>query len=572
MKIAFLVQGLFSKSDSIGYDCVYEYKRFRTMFPDNAANIYLFAERSDPDRYPDISICNMEAFYKWCEEYPEGIIIYHYCGAWKEVDDFLVRRPTRSVVRWHNNTSPWFYLSEEGNLSHTVEGLENIVRIVDKPNLFFWMNSSFTREQFLALGGQATRAAVVFPASRYLEKPASIKLPNRQFAPDDIINMLFVGRVVRHKGHQSIMSVAERVHKVTGKGVIVRFAGREDKIRYELEKYAKTLEGIEVHFYGEVSEEELEELYRISDVFLCLSEHEGFGLPVFEAMRCGLPVIAWSTTALRELMADHPLGFHFYDLNMFAAAVQSLNNRDVYDAVIAAQDKVLQIYTANVVDNQLQKALNAFLMPASHDSFVESFPNTLTKYPVLANAVATKMETMTAQPNEASSKIHDSGYNLFSRYDIKTFSMLSERANRLKFAAFENYSNNGEYKIEPEEFHHHRGQMENGVLYFPLGKYNAGHIIFGPYIALAANKYVIKFDFRICVSGPVVPDLKLDVQSRKNGQLALEEVKIENDQRMSVKMIFDNPDSDDILEFRFDFTNDFEGEFTFYGATLKAIS
>lgn len=572
MKIAFLVQGLFSKSDSIGYDCVYEYKRFRGMFADHASNIQLFAERSDPERYPDISIGDMEAFYRWCDDYPEGIIIYHYCGAWKAIDDFLVGRPTRSIVRWHNNTSPWFYLSEEGNLSHTVEGLENIVRIVDKPNLFFWMNSLFTQEQFLALGGQAIRSAVVFPASRYLEKPTTIKKPNRQFAPDDIINMLFVGRVVKHKGHRSIMAVAERVHQATGKGVIVRFAGREDKVRYELDKYAKTLDGIEVHFYGEVSEEELEELYSISDVFLCLSEHEGFGLPVFEAMRCGLPVVAWSTTALRELMADHPLGFHFYDLNMFAAAVQSLSNRHVYDAVIAAQDIVLETYTASVVDNQLQKALNAFLRPLNHDGFIESFPENLTKHPFLANAVATEMEAISLNPLETSHNIHDSGYNLFSRYDVETFKMLSERTNRLKFAAFENHANNGEYKIEPEKFHHHHGLVEAGELHFPDGKYNPGHIIFGPYIALATNKYIVRFDFRISVNSSVMPNLILDVEARKNGRLAMLDVKLENHKEMSVELTFNNPDPDDILEFRFDLTTSFEGNFSFYGATLKALA
>lgn len=51
---------------------------------------------------------------------------------------------------------------------------------------------------------------------------------------------------------------------------------------------------------GSVSDAELASLYRGADAFLCLSEHEGFCVPVIEAMTFGLPVIAHRESAVPE--------------------------------------------------------------------------------------------------------------------------------------------------------------------------------------------------------------------------------------------------------------------------------
>jgi glycosyltransferase involved in cell wall biosynthesis len=58
----------------------------------------------------------------------------------------------------------------------------------------------------------------------------------------------------------------------------------------------------EVVFTGQVDDEELYAYYRVADVFLCLSEHEGFCVPLQEAMHFGLPVVAYETGAVRETL------------------------------------------------------------------------------------------------------------------------------------------------------------------------------------------------------------------------------------------------------------------------------
>ena len=58
----------------------------------------------------------------------------------------------------------------------------------------------------------------------------------------------------------------------------------------------------EVVFTGAVTQGELNAYYRISDAFLGLSEHEGYGAPLVEAMTFGLPVIAFDAGAVRETL------------------------------------------------------------------------------------------------------------------------------------------------------------------------------------------------------------------------------------------------------------------------------
>ena len=61
--------------------------------------------------------------------------------------------------------------------------------------------------------------------------------------------------------------------------------------------------GVEgVVFTGQVDDDDLYAYYRAADVFLCLSEHEGFCVPLQEAMHAGVPVIAFDAGAVSETL------------------------------------------------------------------------------------------------------------------------------------------------------------------------------------------------------------------------------------------------------------------------------
>jgi glycosyltransferase involved in cell wall biosynthesis len=80
----------------------------------------------------------------------------------------------------------------------------------------------------------------------------------------------------------------------------------------------------QVIYAGKVPDSELAWAYRNASAYLQPSIAEGFGLPVIEAMACGLPVACSNTTSLPEIAGDAALLFDPFDVNSMAAAIVRL--------------------------------------------------------------------------------------------------------------------------------------------------------------------------------------------------------------------------------------------------------
>lgn len=94
--------------------------------------------------------------------------------------------------------------------------------------------------------------------------------------------------------------------------------------------------GADVRFAGWVDQWEMECLYRISDVVVFPSLHEGFGLPVAEAMARGVPVACSNTTSLPEVGGDSPRYFDPLRVEEIAASItETLVDSDLRAMMIA---------------------------------------------------------------------------------------------------------------------------------------------------------------------------------------------------------------------------------------------
>jgi len=82
--------------------------------------------------------------------------------------------------------------------------------------------------------------------------------------------------------------------------------------------------GDDVIFTGPYSHDQLHRLYNSSDVYVTSSLHEGFCIPVIEAMACGVPVVGTHTTALPETIGEGGLTFRPEDPADLAAKVNLL--------------------------------------------------------------------------------------------------------------------------------------------------------------------------------------------------------------------------------------------------------
>ncbi len=358
-KIYIVVQGLFEIGDSIGFDAIYQFKLIREHFA-GQAEVRIFCEKFDQSLYPDVAIEPIETLWAEMAD-PAAIVIYHFCDGWPELERYLIEKRENIIVRWHNNTPPWFVTRQAMHfLERTLRGYASVLQLADNTNCRFWCNSAFTARQLEVLGIHKSRTDVVYPASRYLDRQFG-SWESQRGVETGGASILFVGRIVPHKGHNHVILAAAYLKRRLGIPVEVTFPGRVDasisKYQQELIELADAL-SIDIRLPGEVDSAALEEFYKMANVFVCLSEHEGFGLPIFEAMRTGLPTVAWAGTGMTELLRGHPLTYEKLLPQRFAAAIATLRDPEIRDYVIRwQQQNVCPRYTREVLQTQIASAL-----------------------------------------------------------------------------------------------------------------------------------------------------------------------------------------------------------------------
>jgi len=427
-KIALVVQGLFELSDSIGYDCVGQYLRIRERCA-GKAEVRIFAEHIDAQRHKGISIADIDQLWPWLQGDPDAAVIYHYCDGWPSFEIALASLPARLIVRWHNNTPPWFvarYTSRA--VARTIRGYNGIFSLANLQHAQFWANSSYSARQLALLGIDESRIQVVYPISTFLNDAASPPRDGalRAATGADPIKILFVGRVVPHKGHKHMIAACGLAQKATGRRMELAFAGRSDSgmLAYidEIKSLAADL-GVGTTLCGEVEADELNRLYAESHVFLCLSEHEGFGLPIFEAMRLGLPVVGLCSTAIADFLSRHPLSVGAIDYPEIALRLLAAVDPDVRRAVVEWQRRhLLAHYDDTTVTRQIMDGLAGnqpwpVIAPATDDSVVRTLDELkLRLWPKLQSAASTLLQ-IRYLPRDLPDR-------MITRYDIEAYATL----------------------------------------------------------------------------------------------------------------------------------------------------
>src|SRR5664280_817335 len=118
---------------------------------------------------------------------------------------------------------------------------------------------------------------------------------------------LSVGRLAPNKAHQQAIAALFVARATSDPGAHLALVGSPSEPAYAaaLRRYASSLGLADaVEFVSGVSDAELAAHYRAADVLVMLSEHEGFGVPLVEAMGHGLPILAFRAGAVPETLGD----------------------------------------------------------------------------------------------------------------------------------------------------------------------------------------------------------------------------------------------------------------------------
>lgn len=230
---------------------------------------------------------------------PGDLLVYQFATA-SGLADLLAARSEPLVVNYHNVTPPSLFAPwDDGLARHQVRAQTELARLARRAILGVAV-SELNRADLVAQGFAAT--AVVPPVVELAAcRPAGDPRPPRQAGA----RWLAVGRLAPNKAVEDTVAALlayrcrydpEAELEVVGKPALSAYATA-------LRQYAAEL-GLAgaVRFVGGVDDRALAAAYADADVLVVSSEHEGFCLPVVEAMAHGLPVVAYRQGALGEVV------------------------------------------------------------------------------------------------------------------------------------------------------------------------------------------------------------------------------------------------------------------------------
>jgi glycosyltransferase involved in cell wall biosynthesis len=186
--------------------------------------------------------------------------------------------------------------------------------------------SRYSETELVELGYPRTTVSPLLVNFDGYGKRASRKLLARlrRNGAGDGARWLFVGRVAPNKCQHDVIGAFAAYRHIFDQNARLELVGgvTSDLYYRSLRRLVAEL-GLEdsVELLGSIPFEELLAVYHSSDVFVCLSEHEGFCVPILESMHFGIPIIAYGAAAVSETVGDAGLVLGDKDPLMVACAV-----------------------------------------------------------------------------------------------------------------------------------------------------------------------------------------------------------------------------------------------------------
>lgn len=168
--------------------------------------------------------------------------------------------------------------------------------------------------------------------------------------------LLYVGRIKSHKKIENLLELLSAYRELDGSAELWIVGSGHDKayrdyLRWVQEKYL-ALPAESVKWLGSVDDGCLAQIYRTASVYVNMSEHEGFCVPIFEAMLNGLPVFTYGLPAIREVLDG--AGVYFVDKNypQLARSIKAVLDDGSRLGSIIARQKARAAELASAMDGK----------------------------------------------------------------------------------------------------------------------------------------------------------------------------------------------------------------------------
>jgi glycosyltransferase involved in cell wall biosynthesis len=269
---------------------------------------------------------------------PPDLLIYQSSTGSSAVE-WLLRRNDPLLVNYHNITPASFFEPWDDQAAASMRRARTQLGSLARRSRLAVADSPFNAAELTELGYDPV-----------VVSPLLLDLDARLAAPDPAVaehlqrtraghHWLFVGRLAPNKCQHDLIAAFAAYRVLYDGGARLTLIGSEAAASYSDALYGLVDDlGLTtaVTFSGAVSDAELAAYYDDADAFVCLSQHEGFCVPVLEAMRHDVPVVALAAGAVPDTAADAAVLLEDGAPHQVAAAVHTLLGDEAFRAGLVA--------------------------------------------------------------------------------------------------------------------------------------------------------------------------------------------------------------------------------------------
>ncbi|QTI81135.1 glycosyltransferase (plasmid) [Roseomonas marmotae] len=266
----------------------------------------------------------------------ELLLVHHSIGISPAVLAWLGAVTCPRVLVYHNITPSRFFASSP-ELARVLDlGRQQLSHWAVQEGMFSgcFANSTFSLDELREAGfGFGRQPMAVLPILADLDmlrqraRSLACPYPARGLKQEPLPQrLLFVGRLSPHKCQHDLIEALTRLTAYRAAPLHLDLVGGGDADYRALLERAARQAGVadHVHLHGKISDEALAGIYARADAFVCLSEHEGFCIPLLEASLHRIPVLAYDAGAVRETLGQGGLILQSKDPDTVSAAISAV--------------------------------------------------------------------------------------------------------------------------------------------------------------------------------------------------------------------------------------------------------
>lgn len=353
MEVHQLVSG-FRSGDAIGNFAI-ELQTYLTQ-AGFKSDIYSIPEHTCVD-YKDRGID-----FKKHKSNKDNILIYHF-SLGSPATDYFKEAADKKIMIYHNITPAKFFKAFEPNTAKILNaGREELKALAGVPDISVGV-SQYNCGELKDAGFTKTEILPLTICNDYIEtKPSAKIIKECKKCKGSVI--LSVGRIAPNKKVEDVVKTFYYYKKTIDPFARLILVGGYDETNgyyHYLKTLIKDLDIKDIIFAKHTPLDELLAYFQAADAYLTMSEHEGFCVPLIEAMQFGLPVFAYGSSAIPETLNGAGVLIKQKDHKKTAELINNvLTNKDLHAKIIKKQNARLLDFKPENTKTKFLEIVNSF--------------------------------------------------------------------------------------------------------------------------------------------------------------------------------------------------------------------